>query len=156
MISIQVIITQNHFSVLPPRLLPKRKVIDINLNNYFDFHVCLSFRRASVRKLAPFLAVVSKNVPNKSCLVCVMSEKYAFWVTLRPQSDRCHRGKAEVRILDFKNTWSEFQKPSQTATVRGKAELYMYNLKKNHLPRVGPKQLCVLAHLGSTRSAGTS
>ena len=45
-----------------------------------------------------------------------MSEKYAFWVNLRPQSDPCHRSEAEVRILDFKTTWSEFQKASQTAT----------------------------------------
>ena len=28
------------------------------------------------------------------------------------------RGKAEVRILDFKTTWSEFQKPGQTAAKR--------------------------------------
>ena len=33
------------------------------------------------------------------------------------------RGEAELRILDFKTTWSEFQKPSQTATKRGEAEL---------------------------------
>ena len=83
-----------------------------------------------------------------------MSEKYACWVTLRPQSDRL--GEAEVRILDFKTTWSEFQKPSQTAAVRGEAELHIYNLKKHCLPRVGPKQLCALAHLGCTRAAGTS
>ena len=89
-----------------------------NLNNYFNFHVCLSFLRpsvrASVRKLAPIPAVVSKNITNKSCLVYAMSEKYSFWVTLRPQSDRCCQGEAEVRILDFKTTWSEFRKPSQT------------------------------------------
>ena len=42
-----------------------------HLNNYFDFHVCLSFRRlrhpsvrASVRKLAPIPAEVSQNVTN--------------------------------------------------------------------------------------------
>ena len=86
-----------------------------------------------------------------------MSEKYAFWVTLRPQSDPCRRGEAEVRILDFKTTWSEFQKASQTATERGKAELCILNSKVfYHLPRVGPKQLCALAHLGCTRAAGTS
>ena len=51
-----------------------------------------------------------------------MSEKYAFWVTLRPQSDCCRRGEAEVRILDFKTTWSEFQKANQTATKQGNAE----------------------------------
>ena len=45
-----------------------------------------------------------------------MSEKYAFWVTLRPKSDPYHRGEAKVRILNFKTTWSEFQRASQTAT----------------------------------------
>ena len=59
-----------------------------------------------------------------------MNEKYAFWVTLRPQSDNCGRGEAEVRILDFKTTRSEFQKPYQTAAARGKAKLRIYNIKK--------------------------
>ena len=58
-----------------------------------------------------------------------MSEKYAFWVTLRPQSDRCRRGKAKVRILNFKTTWSEFQKASQTAAEREEAELRILNSK---------------------------
>ena len=58
-----------------------------------------------------------------------MSEKYAFWVTLRPQSDRCRRGKAEVRILDFKTIWSDFQKASQTATKRSNAELRILDFK---------------------------
>ena len=71
---------------------------------------------------------------NKSCLVCVMSEKYAFLITLRPQSDHSRRGEAEVRILDFKTKWSEF----------------------HHLPRVSPKQLCAYAHLGCTRAVSTS
>ena len=76
-----------------------------HLNNYFNFHVCLSFRCPCVRKLAPIPAVVSENVTNKSCLVCVMSEKYASWVTLRPQWDRYRQGEAEVRLLrdDSKN-----------------------------------------------------
>ena len=104
-------------------------------------------------------------------------------VTIRPQWDRCCQGEAEVRILDFKTTWSEsqkvsqtateqgkaeqyifnfkttwseFQKPSQTATEQGEAELRVYNLKKHNLARVGPKQLCASAHLGCTRAAGTS
>ena len=58
----------------------------------------------------------------KSSLVCTKSEKYAFLVTLRPQSDRCRQGEAEVHILDFKTTRSEIQKASQTATEQGKAE----------------------------------
>ena len=32
----------------------------------------------------------------------------------------------------------------------------VYTIKKHHLPRVGPKQLCALAHLGCTSEAGTS
>ena len=76
-------------------------------------------------------SVVSQNVTNKSCLVCVMSEKYAFWVTLRPQSDRCRRGEAEVRILDFKTTWSEFQMPSQTAPAEAKPRC-VYSILKPH------------------------
>ena len=66
------------------------------------------------------------------------------------------RGEAELRILDFKTTWSEFQKPFQTAAMRGETELHIYNLKKHHLPRVGPKQLCALANLGCTHEAVTS
>ena len=71
--------------------------------------------RLCVRKLAQFSAVLSQNVTKKSCLVCDKSEKYAFWITLTPQLDRCCRGEAEVRIINFKTTWSEFQMPSQTA-----------------------------------------
>ena len=43
-------------------------------------------------------------------------------------------------------------------TGKGKAKLCMLKLtsKFHHLPRVGPKQLCALAHLGYTREAGTS
>ena len=34
---------------------------------------------------------------------------------------------------------------------------YIYTtLRKHHLHRVGPKQLCALAHLGCTREAGIS
>ena len=58
-----------------------------------------------------------------------MSEKNAFWVTLRPLSDHCRQGEAEVRILDFKNTWSEFRKPSQTAATPGEAELRILDFK---------------------------
>ena len=78
--------------------------------------------RSGVRKLPPIPAVALQNVTNKSCLVCAMSEKYAFWVTLRPQSDCCCQVEAEVRIFNFKITWSEFQKVNQTATEQGKAK----------------------------------
>ena len=69
--------------------------VSMYLNNYFDFHVCLSILPLSVRssvrpvlsakKLTSTPASVSQNVTKKSCLVCVKSEKYASLVTLRPQ-----------------------------------------------------------------------
>ena len=58
-----------------------------------------------------------------------MSETYAFWVTLKPQSDRCRQGETKEHILDFEITWSEFQNPSQTATEGGKAELRIPDFK---------------------------
>ena len=66
--------------------------------------------RPYVRHTSFFLipAAVSQYVTNESCLVWVKSEKCACWVTLRPLWDHCRRGKAEVRILDFKTTRSEF------------------------------------------------
>ena len=105
------------------------------LNNYFNFHVRLSmvpfvtFVRPCVRKLTSIPAEVLQKVTNKSCLVCVNSKKCASWVTLRPLWDRYCRGKAEVRILHFKTTWSEFQKPSKTAAGRGGAELCILDFK---------------------------
>ena len=106
-----------------------------NLNNYFRLHVCLSFRtyvRPSVRHTFIFFqfpAVASQNVTNKSCLACVKSEKYASWVTISPQWECCCRGEAEVRIIDFKTTWSEFQMPSQTAPAEAKPR-YVYSISK--------------------------
>ena len=38
---------------------------------------------------------------------------------------------------------------------RCRATYIQHNLEFHHLSRVGPKQLCALAHLGSTREAGT-
>ena len=93
----------------------------LNLNNYFDFHVRLSIRssfRSSFRSLVRSFF--------RSCVRKVR--------VLEAKSDCSHRGAAEVRIFNFKTTWSEFP----------------------HLPRVSPKQLCALAHLGCTRAAGTS
>ena len=112
----------------------------MNLNNYFNFHVRLSFRPPSVLRRPPSVrnffsisASVSQNVNYKSCLVCVKSEKYASWFTLRPQWDRCRRGEAEVRILDFKTTWSEFQMPRQTAPAEAKPRyVYVYSILKLH------------------------
>ena len=38
---------------------------------------------------------------------------------------------------------------------RSRATYIQHNLEFHHLSRVGPKQLCALAHLESTRAAGT-
>ena len=46
------------------------------------------------------------------------------------KSDWSCRGEAEVRILNFRTTWSEFQKASQTATKRCNAELRILNFKE--------------------------
>ena len=105
-----------------------------HLNNYFRLHVCLSFRtsvRTSHFHFFRFPAVVSQNVTNKSCLACVKNEKYASWVIIRPQWDCCCRGEAEVRIIDFKTTWSEFQMPSQTALAEAKPRC-VYSILKPH------------------------
>ena len=85
----------------------------------------------SPQKLTSISARVSQNVINKSCLACVKSEKYACWVTLRPQWEHSRRGKAEVCILDFKTTWSEFQMPSQTAPAEAKPRC-VYSILKPH------------------------
>ena len=46
-----------------------------------------------------------------------------------PSQTAAEQGEAELRILNFKSTYSEFQKPSQTATERGKAKLRILNFK---------------------------
>ena len=66
-----------------------------------------------------------------SPMVDVKSEKFAFWVTLRPQLDCFRQGEAEVRILDFKTTWSEFQMPSQTAPAEANPRC-IYSILKPH------------------------
>ena len=61
--------------------------------------VCPSFFQSvclCVRKLQAIPAVISQNVTNKSSLVCVKSEKYAFFVNLRPLRSM-RGGKAELR-----------------------------------------------------------
>ena len=98
-----------------------------NLNNYFGLHVCLSFRGYVCHTLR--FQVALQNVTNKCSLVCVKSEKYAFWVTLRLLGSM-QQGKAELHILELTSVF-------------------------HHLPSVGPKQLCALAHLGCTREAET-
>ena len=59
----------------------------VHLHNYFNLHVCPSFRRRRRRRPTfdfQIPAVVSQSVTNKSCLICVDSEKYALLVTTKP------------------------------------------------------------------------
>ena len=75
---------------------------------------------------------------------------HCFYARQNPSQTAAEQGKAKQRILNFKITFSEFKKLCQTTAMRGAI------LKNHHLPRVGPKQFCALAHLGCTREAGTS
>ena len=47
-----------------------------NLTNHFNFHVCLTF--CLCPSLSPIFENLSQKASNKSCLICVKSEKYAF------------------------------------------------------------------------------
>ena len=47
----------------------------------------------------------------------------------KPSQTAAMRGEAELRILNFKTTWSEFQKASLTSAERGEAELHILNFK---------------------------
>ena len=40
----------------------------------------------------------------------------------KPSLTVAKRGEAELRILDFKTTWLDFQNPSQTPTEQGEAK----------------------------------
>ena len=46
-----------------------------------------------------------------------------------PSKTAAEQGVAELDILDFKTTWSEFQKTSQTAAEQGVAELRILDFK---------------------------
>ena len=69
------------FSPSSPSFLSPLIVRLHNLNNYVRLHVCVSFRIWVCHTLG--ISVASQNVTNKSFLVCVKSEKYAFWATLK-------------------------------------------------------------------------
>ena len=126
--------------------LPNYKIIltslafDDYLHNYFNLHFCLSFRRPTFE--FPIPAVVLQSVTNKSCLVCVKSKEYSFLVTTGPLGSM-RWGEAELHHYNIR---------------REEAKIRILKLASvfHHLPSVGPKQLCALAHLGCTREAGTS
>ena len=60
-------------STMDHSLLIRNGMLVHNLNNYFDFHVCLSFLRPPcvcpcVRKIIQIPAALSQNVTNKKLL----------------------------------------------------------------------------------------
>ena len=83
-----------------------------NLHNYFNLHVCPSLRPVPSVPSVPSHLRVSLRLEFQ-----------------RPSQTAAERGEAELRILDFKTTWSEFQKPIQTAAKRGEAELRIFDFK---------------------------
>ena len=79
-----------------------KRVSTLYLHNYFNLHVCPSFRRCRRRRRPtfkfPIPAVVLQSVTNKSCLICVKSKRYAFLVTTRPLGSM-RWGEAELHTL---------------------------------------------------------
>ena len=117
-----------------------------NLNNYFDFHVCLSFRllRASVRLSENYLQFLQKY--NKMSLI-----KVAWYVScvknmhFGSPSDPSQTAAAEAKprcvYSILKPHGQSFRR--QIRLLPSKATLREFQTKTFvHLPRVGPKQLC--------------
>ena len=63
-------------------------------------------------------------------MVCILNFKTTWSEFQKASKTAAERVEAELRILDFKTTWSEFQKASQIAAKRGKAKLLILNFKK--------------------------
>ena len=83
------------------------------LNSYFGFHVCLYFSPSSI--LRPSVCPKTNSSFTKchfqKFLVCVRSEIYAFWVTLRHLWSM-RQGKVEINALQYftRHSWSAFIK----------------------------------------------
>ena len=108
----------------------------IYITTYFRLQVCLSFRLwvcGSQMCHTLRFSIVSQNVPNKSSLVCVQSEKYTFLVTLRPL-EYIMQGKAKPSTLHYQ------AKRSRTAYNKT-------HLSVHHLPSaVSVPSSCVCQH----------
>ena len=95
-------------------------------------------------------------------LMAISKDIYHFFIIFigpDAQADHCSQGKAKVCIPDFKTKWSELKRPSQTTAGKVKPS-YIWLILKLHcqsfIPRVGPKQRRMSAHLGCTCKEGTS
>ena len=123
--------------------------VKTNLNNYFNFHLCLSFCRPSVRpcvrKITQIPVVVSQNVTNKSCLVCVMRQ------SSDPSGTPVAKAKQRYVYSILTPHGQSFRRQVRLLLSEEK-QSYVYTIFKNyHLPRVVLKQLCASGHLGCTR-----
>ena len=58
----------------------------------------------------------------------------------KPSLTAAKRGEAELCILDFKTTWSEFQKSSQTAAEGVEAKICILNFETTWSEFQKPKQ----------------
>ena len=91
----QILPNKTHFKSAAPTLASSLGLS--NLHNYFNIHVCPSLRRRRRRR-------PSRPVPSHFRV----SSYSEFQM---PSQTAAERGEAELRILHFKTTWSEFQKP---------------------------------------------
>ena len=62
----------------------------------------------------------------------ILDFKTTWSESQKPSQTAAERGNAKLRILDFKTKWSEFQKPSQSATEQGEAELWIFDFKTTY------------------------
>ena len=65
--------------------------------------------------------------------LCILNFKTTWSEFQKASLTPAKRGETELHILDFKTTWSEFQKASQTAAERGKAKLHILNFETTWL-----------------------
>ena len=110
---------------------------NVNLNIYFKFYVCLYIHHS----VFPFVCV-SENFLYFLQLCRKMSQIKDGWYVLRvknmhpvspsdPSCTAAEQGEAELRIFEFKTTWSEFQTPSQTTLAEAKPRC-VYSILKPH------------------------
>ena len=93
--------------------------------------VCPSVRYVPSLSLYHKKVTEAENFAKQSCQMHYKGDKNTLKVMLLP-----------LKPLHF---WAR----------RSRATYMQHNLEFHHLSRFGPKQLCALAHLGSTRKVGT-
>ena len=119
-------------------------IMDITI--YFNIHVCLSIRCRWHRHVPlssfQFLQAYDKVSLIKVGWYVVRVKNIHSWSPTDPLGPR---DKEKVRYIHF-----DIRREEAKLRILKLASVF------HHLPSVGPKQLCALAHLGCTREAGTS